>query len=84
MGVAIRGCVDDDLDAFALPFDRGLRWPEIGAAILCANINRRLGWRTARADVFKFAGVIGREKDVMMGEVKTRRLGMSEPDERGK
>jgi hypothetical protein len=75
VGVAIGWRVDDDLQ----PFGPGRR--AVRPAIECADISGRGRRRTASPYVPELAGIIGREKDIMMCEGKAADSASGQPDQ---
>jgi len=82
MGVAIGGRIDDDLKPFASAVGAQRVVSLARRTINRADIGGRVGWRTTSGDVGKFARVIGREKDVVMGKIKAIGRGMRIPHQR--
>ena len=84
MAVAVGWRVDDHLDTFALARNHGVRIIGVPArpAILRAQIDSGISGRASARNVRKFAGIIGREKDIMMLKIKARSARMGKPHER--
>ena len=81
MRVAIGGCIHDNLDPFASIRHNQPRTGTVRAAILSADIDRRLARRFARGDLVKFAAVIAREKHIVMRKFEPACASMREPDQ---
>lgn len=82
MGVAIGRRIGDDLDAFAFPGGPGRIVLLARGTINCTQIDRWISRRTAPCNIAEFAGIIGREKDIVMGQIKPRCRGMGIPHQR--